>query len=159
MVPGRQQATQRTEFCPTLLVCTRVRVPIETPTYFVNDTEVATQPQAQSSKTTDCLALGTLPGNHHRMGNEARYIGELNNFSKQEPMVPLSTIPVCLNATRLYNAVRALTPSTLRPKETEKTGPLTPPRRAAGQLSWQPPPMPMPREPSSFSRFCAPRFL
>lgn len=71
-----------------------------------------------------------------------------------EPIVPLSII--CLKA--VY-AVRALTPSTLRPKETEKTGPLTPLRRAAGQLSWPPPSIPIPRESSCCSCCYAPRFL
>ena len=49
---------------------------------------------------------------------------------------------LCNPPLSLYLSLSGLTPCTPRPKAPAKTGPLTPPRRAQGQLLPQPPPLP-----------------
>lgn len=69
-----------------VLIVSYIMVPIETPTYFVNDTEEAEATPLVSAKAQDCcLTLETPRGNHHYMEvSHATVVREPNGYSKNQ---------------------------------------------------------------------------
>lgn len=128
-----------------LLIFPYISAPIETPTYFVNETREAEATPQFSPKGKSYRPLSRNVGTSRPLpthGDAACYCCTRANCLWQEPMAP-----VCMHQCSMPSS--RLTPSTLRPKETEKTGPLmTPLPRGAGQLSRRRPPIPMPHESS-----------